>query len=96
MPNRLARFGDWGAAGGGPQFRSGPADLAGAAMFPPAPQLDAGGEDVLVVDYAVGREGVDTARIRPDRMRFGSLVDRDAAVVAVEPGLDAVRRREHR
>src|SRR5947209_14980664 len=65
-------------------------------MPPPVRQVDASREDILVMAHAVGWERVDATRIGPDRMRLGALVDRDAAVVAVEAGLDAVRRREHR
>ena len=58
-------------------------------------QADIVGEDVLVVDDAVRRrERVDVARVGPDRVRIVALVDRQPAVVAVEPALVAVGWRE--
>src|SRR5229473_8315404 len=51
-----------------------------------------GREDVLVVDDPVQRrKRIDVARIRPNRMS-DVADDRQAAIVAVKPGLDAIGR----
>src|SRR5438445_10749519 len=49
------------------------------------------GEDVLIMGDAIQRERIEVARIRPDGMRLRSYLQDQSAVVAVEPGLDAVR-----
>ena len=68
---------------------------------PPSPRLRGPrwqahrvGEDVLIMGDAIQRERVEVARIRPDGMRLRSYLQDQSAVVAVEPGLDAVRRQE--
>src|SRR5919197_6484468 len=53
-------------------------------------------EDVLVVRDAVQRERIGVPRVGPDRVRLVTTVHGQPAVVAVEPGLDSVRRREGR
>src|SRR2546425_5951195 len=72
------------------------ADLACTEARLSGGQPGAGRENVLVVHDAVLWIRIEVARVRPDRVRGGTRVDRQTAVVAVKAALDAVRRREDR
>src|SRR2546425_559281 len=98
MGASTASLGEFDCEAKGPPKMGGPSYWGSLVLsHPPSPRLRVPrwqahpvGEDVLIMGDAIQRERVDVARVRPDGMRLLSHFQDESAVVAVEPGLDAV------